>query len=276
MKIQDAINLARQTLSPFSNSFQLDAELLVALALSCSRTFLYTYPEKNLTNQQQQNFNHFLDRRLKGEPIAYILGYQEFWSLCFKVTSHTLIPRPETEHLVEWILESFSNEEAISLAELGTGTGAIAISLASERNTWKIDATDISDKALKIANENAKKHQQLVHFYQGSWCQALPHDQYDIIVSNPPYLAQNDPHLTELNHEPCQALVAGPNGLEAIEHIVDQSPNYLKKGGFLIIEHGYNQGEAVKKLLTTHHFINVQGHKDLADLFRFTTAQKDF
>lgn len=273
MNLEQAVQSISQQLSGYTSTPRLEAELLIVFACQLKRTFLYTEPQYILNPTQEHDLRQVVERRLAGEPMAYILGYQEFWSLQFIVTTDTLIPRPETEHLVEWILAHFSKEQVIRLADLGTGCGAIAIVLASERPHWHIDAVDQSAAALKIAKLNANQLQQSVSFYLGNWCHALPHFQYDILVSNPPYLPPDDAHLPDLRFEPLSALTAEQQGLAAFETISTQALQYLKPGGFLVLEHGCMQAESLKQMLEHKGFINIERHLDLADLPRFITAQ---
>ena len=271
--IHDTLKLLTQKLTVVSSTPQLDSELLTANVLQKNRAWLFTYPEQALTTTQQQQLWHDLERRLRGEPIAYILGYKEFWGLKLKVDANVLIPRPETEHLVEWILTHYQHSP-MRIADLGTGSGAIAIALASERALWSIDATDHSAAALAIAQQNVADHQiSNVHFYLGNWCAALPQRQYDLIVSNPPYIADHDPHLSALSYEPHSALCSGADGLNAIRIIIKTAPHYLTESGYLILEHGYDQAQTIAELLKQHGFTNIQNHRDLAHQPRFVTAR---
>ncbi len=252
---------------------RLDAEILVGAVVQFTRTQLFSHSEKILTTSEELLLADYVNRRLQGEPVALILGYKEFWSLKLKVTGDTLIPRPETEDLVEWILSNFPKEKPLHVADLGVGTGAIALALAQERPLWEIAATDYSEKALAVAKENANAHQlENVSFYQGSWCTALPKGGYDVIVSNPPYIAEGDPHLEQLTYEPYSALASGKDGLLAIKTIIKEAPRYLVEGGALIIEHGFDQSEAVVALMQAGGFLNVIDHNDLAGLARFISG----
>jgi len=189
------------------------------------------------------------------------------------VSPAVLIPRPETEHLIEWILLNYSENSLVKIVDLGTGSGAIALSLATERRNWHIDAVEQSPEALTIAKENALIHQlPQVNFYLGSWLSALPLEKYDLIVSNPPYIALGDAHLRDLKHEPSDALVSGSDGLDAIREIIAQAPEYLINSGYLILEHGFEQAEKIIELLQQKGFVEIKNHRDLADLPRFTTA----
>jgi release factor glutamine methyltransferase len=269
--IQDAIFFATGQLA--STTPRLDAEILLAYALKISRGYCYTHPEQALTAEQQLSYQELIERRLKGEPIAYIVGKQEFWHHYFIVTPATLIPRPETELLVQLLLNELPTESELQIADLGTGSGAIALSLAKERPNWHLTATDFCKDALQVAKQNAQKLQvDNIQFSQGSWCLALPQHSYHAIVANPPYIAAGDPHLDwgGLRFEPKSALVAGPDGLSAMREIVTNAGDYLLNGGFLLLEHGYDQGQAVRELLESCGFIHVQTERDLAGHDRVT------
>jgi len=272
--INRVINQATQQLAAISSTPRLDAELLLALIFQKSRSWLFAHLEQALTPEQQWEIRHLTARRVSGEPMAYILGHQEFWGLKFKVTTDVLIPRPETEHLIEWILANFPEHSPLQIADLGTGSGAIALSLAVERPVWRIDATDQSLAALSVAKQNAAHHQvSNVNFYIGDWCNALPQKNYALLTGNPPYVAKNDPHWQQLTHEPSIALSAGEDGLAALREIIAQAPDYLVKPGYLVLEHGYNQAPAVTKLLKQQGFTDVQSHYDLAHHPRFVTGR---
>jgi release factor glutamine methyltransferase len=257
-----------------SDSPQLDSELLLMHVLKLSRTELHIRSHDELSNEALKKLNHFISRRINGEPIAYLLGSQSFWTMDLIVTTDTLIPRPETECLVEWVLKNVNQNDDIIAADLGTGTGAIAIAIASENKNWKIDATDESFEALAVAKKNADKYAlKNISFYQGDWCDALPDKKYDVIISNPPYIAENDVHLDKLIFEPQTALVSGKEGLNAIEKIAAQAKNYLKQNGVLIIEHGFDQSDAVCSIFEKNNFYDVKNHRDLADVPRFVTGK---
>ncbi|MCH9770426.1 MAG: peptide chain release factor N(5)-glutamine methyltransferase [Gammaproteobacteria bacterium] len=272
MKIKDIKQQISRQLN-HSTTPELDAELLISYCLQKPRSYLYAYPEQTLTSKQTTQLQQLQKRRQNGEPMAYILEQQEFWSLPLTVTPDVLIPRPETEHLVEWLLENLP-PSTLNIAELGTGSGAIAIALGKERPTWKITATDISTAALKIAKQNITAlNLTNISCYQGDFCDALPQKNYTAIVSNPPYLANNDSHLAVLQFEPWEtALIAGQDGLDAINKIVMQASHHLLPNGHLILEHGYQQAKAVHHLLSQAGYTNIHHHQDLAGLPRFTTA----
>ena len=241
-----------QQLTPVSDSPALDAELILMHALNKTRAQLFAslndIPETSVIDA-------LVKRRCQKEPIAYIIGHQPFWTMDLIVTQDTLIPRPETECLVDWILSAFVDDENYCAADLGTGSGAIGLSLALEKPEWKIDATDESYEALAIAKKNADHyHLKNISFYQGNWCAALPQKKYDLIVSNPPYVAENDEHLLQLSFEPQTALVAGSSGLDAMTLII-------------------YQGLAVAEMFKNAGFHEVFNHRDLSDHLRFVTGR---
>lgn len=269
MNIKNLLKTYSEKLKNISDTAKLDCELLLGNILNKPRSFLFSHSENELTNFEIKNFNKVLARRLKGEPIAYILGSKEFWSLNFKVNKNVLIPRPETELLVEIILKNFSKNNNIRLADLGTGSGAIALALAKEKPSWNIVATDISENALAVAKENAENLKiNNVSFICSDWCSKLT-GSFDIIVSNPPYVSMKD-----LNNkfEPKAALISNNNGLEDIEKIINQSKNFLLDYGFIIFEHGFNQAEQICEFLNEEGFKEIKSYTDLAGHKRVTSA----
>ncbi len=270
--ITSALRDLTEYLRPFSTTPRLDAELLMAHSLKRPRTFLYTYAEQAVTPELQDIVFDYVERRCEGEPIAYILGTKEFWSLDLKVTRDTLIPRPETEHLIEWALH-YLPLTAAHIADLGTGSGAIAIALAHARPYWTVHASDASAAALNIAIHNAEQHRLTnIEFYLGSWYQALPSQRYTAIISNPPYIAADDPHLNHLSFEPYTALCAAEQGYAAFAAIIHDAKNYLLPGGKLILEHGYNQAAALKTMLQQAGFTHIDSYCDLSKHMRFVVA----
>lgn len=260
-----------------SETPRLDAEVLLSHVLGVKRSYLLTWPEKILTPSQYTQYQSLLALRTQGKPIAYLLGYKEFWSLKLQTTTETLIPRPETELLVELALAHLPINNPTQVIDLGTGTGAIALAIASERPHCSILASDNSPAALKIAHHNA---QQLgldqVKFILSDWWTELKEIKTQLVVSNPPYIAIDDPHLTQgdVRHEPRQALVAGVDGLTAIRQLVRQSYSHLITGGWLLLEHGYNQAASVQALLKQQGYQSVTTYHDLAGLPRVTEGQK--
>lgn len=255
------------------NLHRLDAEILLGQALNRPRSYLHTWPERQLTSEEQSRFEALLHRRLAGEPVAYITGCQEFWSLPFEVNPATLIPRPETELLVDATLQLAESidvcDPPIRLADLGTGSGCIALALAHEQPHWQITAVDISMGALQTARRNA---QQLdinnVSFMQNDWLSGFAPSTFDIIVSNPPYIRAGDPHLQGIAHEPQTALVAGADGLDAIRRIIAEACVCLKPNGLLLLEIGHDQSDAVRDLMQTAGYINIEFKHDLSGIAR--------
>lgn len=266
------IKTLTQAFDTTSTTPRLDAECLVAHVINQSRTHLFTYPEQILTSAQAETLTALAAKRLAGEPIAYLIGKQSFWTLDLIVTPATLIPRPETEHLIEWALTHLP-ETPLTIADLGTGSGAIACALASECPRWQFHATDLSAGALKIAQQNIEQnHLTNIECFRGSWCDALPNTHYDVIISNPPYIAINDPHLSALKYEPYAALVAEKNGFAAFEVIIDQAISRLHQDSFLIFEHGFAQQVQLTRMLTAAGFKKIEQHTDIAQQARFTVA----
>lgn len=270
--VSDALHTATLLLSRSSPSARLDAELLLEYVTGLSRTSFRAAPERELPAHAGWSFQQLVKRRLKGEPVAYIRGQQEFWSLLFEVTPAVLIPRPETELVVERALEHLDQNLAARIADLGTGSGAIALAIASERPAAQIVASDVSKDALEVAMRNVARLQiPNVTLVQSSWFATLQ-GPFDLIASNPPYIAVDDPHLAAdvRRHEPTSALLSGGDGLEAIEHIAGLAPQYLVSGGWLILEHGWKQAGAVRDLLVRNGFTRVRSHADLAGHERVT------
>ena len=272
-------NTLKQVDLPESDTPALDAEILLCHVLGKDRVYLYTWPEKELERCQLSDFEILLSRRQKGEPVAYITGLREFWSLPLKVNSSTLIPRPDTERLVEVALDTFS--DAISLntplnvVDLGTGTGAIALALASECSSWKVLGVDQSEDAIELAKENAELNNlEQVQFQTGSWCKGLPHSYFDLIISNPPYIVEADPHLSQgdVRFEPLSALVSPENGLLDIIQIAQQSSLCLKPGGWLMVEHGFEQACAVRQIFKDCGYSEVLSYQDISGNDRVTVA----
>ena len=257
-------------------SGRLETEILLALALKQDRTFLYTWPDHILSAEQNSHFLANIERRRQGQPIAYITGIREFWGLPMSVSQATLIPRPETERLVEIALQTFPDNTAQQVADLGTGCGAIALALAKERPQWQITATDVSEVALGVARHNAAQLKITnVEFVHSTWFQKLEGRKFHLIISNPPYVASDDPHLQQgdLRFEPEQALSAGLDGLDAIREIITSSPAHLLPGGWLMLEHGFNQGKAICQLLATQGFAKVQTFQDYGARERASVGQ---
>jgi release factor glutamine methyltransferase len=251
-------------------------QLLIAV-INKNYAFIRTYPDFQLTIEQAQQFLSFKRELQSGTPLAYVLGTQAFWTLDLKVTADTLIPRPDTEIMIVTILELLPKNKVLNVIDMGTGTGAIALSLALECPIWHMTATDFSRAALTVAQENARTHDLThVRFLQGSWFDALPEQEtFDLIVSNPPYIDPADAHLSALTHEPISALVAQDAGLSDLKIIVSQSHDYLKVDGWLVLEHGYDQGQAVRNLMLQASLVEVHTVRDYGGNERVTLGRKN-
>jgi release factor glutamine methyltransferase len=274
--ISDALHTAVVMLERSSTSPRLDAELLLEYVTGLTRASFRAGPERELPAAAGWSFQQLIKRRMQGEPVAYILGQQEFWSLLFEVSPAVLIPRPETELLVERALIHLPIDRANLVADLGTGSGAIAISIATERPHAHIEAIDSSNAALAVANRNAARLRVTnVRFSMGDWFESLAARRFEVIVSNPPYIAEHDPDLDVQvrKHEPRMALIPGPTGLEALEHIVTTAPKHLSIGGWLVLEHGWKQGPAVRNLLVRSGFTDVRSYADLSGHERVTEGR---
>ncbi len=263
-------------LETVSDTSRLDTELLLSHVLKKNRAFLYTWPEQQLSADEQTAFQALFNRRIKGEPIAHLIGTREFWSLSLNVSPATLIPRPETELLVELALELPLTEQATVL-DLGTGTGAIALALASEKPLWRICAIDTVVEAVALAERNRQQHGfENVRVFRSDWFSELGEQQFDLVVSNPPYIDANDEHLQQgdVRFEPGSALVASELGLSDLHAIVTGAGLHLKSGGWLILEHGYEQGDGIRQIMSKAGFSEVVTHVDLAGLDRATICCK--
>ena len=251
----------------------LEVNLLLQHLLKKNRAWLISHNRDALTDDQQQDFYDLLKRRLAGEPIAYILGFREFYGLPLKVTPATLIPRPDTETLVEAAFQKISVDVAWNILDLGTGTGAVALAIAKHRPTCHVIGVDASAEALAVAIENAQNLDlKNVSFIKSNWFSDLAAASFNVIVSNPPYIAEADCHLTQgdLRFEPRSALASGFDGLDDIRLIIQHAPNYLKPNGWLMLEHGYDQAHSVAALLKEHGFSQIDHAQDLAGILRVT------
>jgi release factor glutamine methyltransferase len=260
---------------PDSPTARLDVELLLAAALGKSRSYLRTWPEQEPGAEQLAAFAAMLERRRAGEPVAYILGHQGFWSLDLEVAPHTLIPRTDTELLVETALSRLPATPRTVL-DLGTGTGAIALALASERGGWRVTGVDRIADAVALAERNRQRLKLgNAEFRLSHWFDALAGERFDLILSNPPYIAASDHHLSEgdVRFEPMSALVAGADGLDDIRQIIAQAPQHLEADGWLLLEHGYDQAEAVRGLLAAAGFAAVESRRDLGGHERISLGQ---
>lgn len=273
LRIDEALTSATQSLQGSSESPRLDAELLLARVLDVPRSYLFAHPEDCLDEAASIRFFAIIDKRLGGLPMAYITGEKEFWSMNLLVSPATLVPRPETEVLVEQALLRIPRNAALTVLDLGTGSGAIALAIARERTACHVTATDVSEAALLVARENARRLMLAnVDFVSGSWCEPLAGRRFDIILSNPPYVAEGDAHLQNLRFEPLTALAAGEDGLDAIRQIAAQATDICAPGGWLMLEHGAEQAAAVALLLRQAGWGRIENATDLAGLPRVTSA----
>jgi release factor glutamine methyltransferase len=276
MTVQELLQAARQQLAQVvpPDEAGMEARILLMHELDVNHAWLLTHATDEVPDIHAQSFNQLVQRRAQGEPVAHILGYREFFGLTLKVTPYTLIPRPDTETLVEAALEKIL--PGMQVLDLGTGTGAIALAIAKHAPHTHITAIDASPPALKVAEENLNNLQlNNVNLYQSHWFDALKQRKFDLIVSNPPYIESDDPHLQQgdLRFEPMTALASGTDGLQDIRHIIEQAPGHLNQHGWLMLEHGYNQAEAVQQLLIAEGFQHVQMVRDLGGNPRVTLGQ---
>lgn len=274
--IQTALNLATHQLAQTSDSAQLDAEVLLGHVLAKPRTFLRAWPESQLVEDQETHYLEMVAKRAKGSPIAYLTQKKEFWSRDFLVTTDVLIPRPDTELLVELSLLSLNHQERAKVIDLGTGTGIIAITLAAECPQIEVTAVDACNKALTVARQNADRyHLNNIKFAQSNWFDQFQQSQFDLIISNPPYISADDPHLSQgdVRFEPNSALIAKDKGLADLQTIIAQAKNHLNSHGKVFLEHGYNQENQVKNLFNSFGYQNITTYNDLAGNPRVTTGQ---
>jgi release factor glutamine methyltransferase len=265
------------TLASHSDSPLLDAEVLLGFVLGKPRTYLRAWCDNLLTDQQHAAFAALIKQRQQGTPIAYLTSTREFWSRDFKVTSDVLIPRPDTELLIELSLELIPKNQAVKLIDLGTGSGIIAVTLAAERPNAHITAVDASLAALAVAKHNALQHRLTnIEFYQSDWFSNVPNTLFDFVISNPPYIEPDDEHLLQgdVRFEPKTALIAKNHGLSDIQIIADKARSYLKPAGHLLIEHGYNQAPQVQAIFNALAYDKVQSYQDLSGQPRVTYGRK--
>lgn len=258
-----------------SETPRLDAEVLLSCVLKRDRSYLYTWPEQELAIEQQQYFMALMERRARGEPVAYLSGSRDFWKFSLQVNDSTLIPRPETELLVEAALR-YLPETCCQVLDMGTGSGAIALALAMEREDWQVFACDLNKEAVKLAVRNAHAlGVSRVDFFHSHWFDRVEQRDFDLIVSNPPYIDEADEHLLagDVRFEPRSALVAGKQGLADLEWIVDHSRAYLRSGGWLMLEHGFTQGEQVRSFMEQCGYRLIETCRDLAGCERVTLGQ---
>jgi len=260
-----------------SDSPRLDADILLMHLLNKPSSYSRTWPDKVLSEELFFEYEQLIQQRLKPTPVAYIIGVKEFWSREFKVDPSTLIPRPDTELLIETALDLIQqNSSAKSILDLGTGSGCIAITIKKECDNCLVNATELSPQALSIAQYNAQNLAANIRFIQSSWFDEIPTQTFDLIVSNPPYIPLHDEHLTQgdLPAEPISALASGLTGLDDIRLITQHSLTYLKQGGCLMIEHGYDQKDSVFELFNNAHLINIKQLNDLSGQARLTIGEK--
>lgn len=274
MDLQALLRAAREQLAGHSDSAGLDAELLLAAALGKPRSFLYAWPDHLPTESVQARYADSIAARVGGQPVAYTLGSKEFFGLDLAVTPDVLIPRPDTELLVELALERAPGDAPVTIADLGTGSGAVALALAHHLPAASVIATDNSAGALAVARGNARHLGLRIALLRGDWCAPLREASCDLVVANPPYIAEGDPHLADLAAEPLAALVAGSDGLDALRAIIIAAPRVLKPGGWLLLEHGWDQGAAVRELLQGAGFVDVDTACDLGGNERVSFAQR--
>jgi release factor glutamine methyltransferase len=247
---------------------RLDAQLLLAWVLGRPRSWLLAHDDDALPADAQRRYSAACARRADDVPLAYLTGERDFRDFTLQVGPSVLVPRPETEHLVDWALACLHGAPAVQVADLGTGSGAIALALARARPDAQVTAVDRSPAALAVAQVNGQRLGLAVRWLAGDWWQPLAGERFDLVVSNPPYIADADAHLPALRHEPLEALVAGPDGLDALRRIIEGAPAHLRPGGCLLLEHGHDQGAAVRALLVAAGFQSVATRQDLAGLDR--------
>ncbi|QEP42829.1 peptide chain release factor N(5)-glutamine methyltransferase [Ectothiorhodospiraceae bacterium BW-2] len=273
--IAAVLKQAAPTLQGVSERGRFEAELLLAEVLGRDRSYLHTWPERVLTATEQRHFHQWLQQRQQGVPVAYILGRRDFWRLTLSVNRDTLIPRPETETLLEQALLRLPLAQERRVVDLGCGSGAIALALAQERPQCDIHAVELAEATLAVAKQNGMANGLSVSWHNGSWFEPLRGMSFDMVVANPPYLAADSPWLAagDLRFEPRGALVAAEAGLADLKHIIDQAGDYLLAGGWLLVEQGYNQAEAVKRLFIDSGFFNIGHAVDLQGIVRVTFGQ---
>ena len=275
-QIDKAIRWGAERIQPCSETARLDAELLLAHCLDKPRSYIYSWPEKKLSHSCWQQYQALVRQRLKPTPVAYLVGRREFFSLEFATTPAALVPRPETELLVEIALQQIPREQPMRICDLGTGTGIIAITLKKQRPLAIVCATDVDPGCIELARANANRHQVDIELIESDWYREInAGKRFDLIVSNPPYVAADHPLLAagDLPAEPERALTPGVSGLEALQVIISQAPDFLLPGGLLILEHGYDQQAAVAKLLALHGFEAIRCESDYNDLPRTSIAK---
>ena len=272
LTVQQAIQFAQEQFG----QTRLDAQMLLLHACQLpihDRAWLLAHGDEVLSFETQARYLDFLQRRARLEPLAYITGVKEFFGLQLHIDQRVLDPRPETETLVEWALTCVADTSKPCIADLGTGSGAIALAIKHSRPDALVTAVDASADAIAVATANAQSLGLEIATYVGNWCAPLSYQSFDLIVSNPPYVAEGDAHLAQLTHEPISALVAGKDGLDDLRQIVTQATHHLKPGAWLLLEHGFDQAQAVQDILANQGFVSVQSRPDLAGILRCTGGQ---
>ena len=275
MNIQNAILNATTRLDDTSSP-RLDAEILLSYVLKKNRTYLYAHQDQHLSEVETDFYQHLINERTKFIPIAYLIGSKEFWSIPLKISTSTLIPRPATESLIDYILKNFKQTN-MNVCDLGTGTGAIAIALANERPHWQITGLDIKAGSIALAKWNAKiLKRPHIRFLCSNWFAKIPQQQFDLIVANPPYIAENDPHLklADVQHEPLSALVSKADGYQDLKYLIDESQKHLFSNGQLILEHGYKQQNILLDYFESQNWSKFQGFCDDEGQPRFCVASR--
>lgn len=273
--IQDLIFAGKTSLADVSESAELDAEVLLCHCLNKNRSFLRAWPEQQPTPAQISQFKYLIDQRQTGKPIAYLTGEREFWSRNFSVSPDVLIPRPDTELLIELSLALIPSDKPCKIIDLGTGSGIIGVTLAAERVQATVLATDLSAAALAVAKHNAHRHHlDNISFLQSSWFAAVTENDFDLVISNPPYIADNDEHLQQgdVRFEPVSALISPENGLQDIRLLAEQARSHLKPGGQLLVEHGYDQQDTVQSIFKDLGYLHINTHYDLSGNPRVTSG----
>ena len=276
VSIKRELHQAKARLAGLGSNASLDAEVLMQHCLGKNLSWIMTQGEEAMGAGDSRRFSQYIERRLRGEPVAYITGCKEFWSLAIKVNRTVLIPRPETEHLVEQALHHVPKSGAWRILDLGTGSGAVAIAIAKERPQAVVTATDISSAALRLASDNARRlGVNSIRFLRSDWFSALGEQTFDVIVCNPPYIAEDDPCLNEpdLSFEPVSALKAGPQGLDALSVIGATARAHLKQNAWLMVEHSHDQRQAVASILETNGFKDAACYQDYAKRYRVTECR---
>ena len=268
MKVAETLKEARAALGGDFDA-KIDADALLKHVLCVNSAWLIAHSQDEIPEESAAGFRNLLQRRIQGEPVAYIVGHREFYGLDFLVNQDTLIPRPDTELLVELALERIAQ----NVLDLGTGSGAVAIAVARNSKS-RVTAVDRSKGALEVATVNAQRLGADVRFLESDWFSGLDGEKFGLIVSNPPYVAEGDPHLDDLSHEPVTALTSGPDGLDSIRKIVSDAPSHLEPGGWLLFEHGYDQGQACREILVSNGFSDVATWRDLAGIERVSGGKR--